>query len=393
MKKYSFVSLLLILSLFLGCSVKRPNFYTFNIQELPNINKNEEKTILKTIIKRTAHFCNYTWGQCAEVNGDTISFRGTNIVLKYKFVIDANNKLKMIDLSYAPNCLGLTGCRGKNAYTANFLPKDWGFVDYINNYQKQLANDFYNELKQYSMFKKKYFLQKKIAEEKLQQIKIKIVDNTNLLPKHILKQIKYNVKLNYNHNPLNLFINNKKNIDFKISINIITHKIGRYLIKFDKDRYVCNINKKCPNNIIFRITKVYYEFIPTIFKASNRDLDVIIKNNLDGKITIKQIKIFNKTSDFVKINTIVIYYGPLVSQNILMNRIYKIPPHSYISIASAGIGDDLFGDDFPLPKYRFIILTSKNEKVKYGVSISYNIGNSNKSLYKVRNYSLKDFSN
>jgi hypothetical protein len=58
-----------------------------------------------------------------------------------------------------------------------------------------------------------------------------------------------------------------------------------------------------------------------------------------------------------------------------------------------GIGDDLFGDDFPLPKYRFIILTSKNEKVKYGVSISYNIGNSNKSLYKVRNYSLKDFSN
>jgi len=369
--------------LFIGCSVKQPEFHKFNLNSNLNITKKEEEKILRNIIKNTAYFCSRKWGRCAKVKGDTISFWGTNIVLRYRFIIDENNQLKMIDLSYNPNCLHLAGgCKGKDAYSLNFLPNDWGFVDYINNYQKRLAKILNRKLIQYSKFKKEYYFQKKLAEDKLNKLKVKFVDNTHLLSKNIINKIKYKIYLKYNYDPLNVFLEGEK-ISFKICIKLLSNKIDRYLMNLDKMNDCCK-TKNCKNVITFKIINVFYNFLPKVFNASNNDIAVEINNNLNGYRTIKQIKIFNKTNKFIKVDNLVIYYKGLASNNLLLDS-YEIAPHSYTDIFIRNLYD--------FPKKRYVLLHSLSQKVDYGVSASYSIGNNKKSLYTVKRYSINDLLN
>ena len=394
LKNISVISALFFLA---GCTLGNPpQPCNVKIQDNhKNITDTEKTELVHKILKNNSN--GYTIdGNCIKV--DSVWGVGSDFYhdkMKNCFVID-NNILKRKDYSI---CFS-NGIRHKCEYIGK---KVENYADYINKLQnKIIPQQLPVEISKYVKYKEKYYQEKQKAEKRIKNIKTIIVDENHVLSQNVLNQIKhvtyierpYGIVTSYtpgrkevtDMNPIKLYVNNKP-IDFKI-INKISDTInnslkqGRYLLVFKNSKLVYSY-KNVPSKVEFKIKSVYFNFIPSDFIASDQNIEVII--NYDYKNNLMKIKFVNKTTKFVEINALAMYYNDKVYDNLLKHPI-KLPPKSFKTITK-----DYF--NLPVLKNRYVKVTNKNERVKFGISVGYKIINENilKNIYKVNKYSIKDF--
>ena len=391
------ISVVGALFFFAGCSLGNPpQPCNVKIQDNhKNITDTEKTELIKKILKNNSNGYAID-GNCIKVD----SFWGVGSdfyhdKMKNCFVI-SNNVLKRKDYSVCFN----NGRRHECDYIGK---KVENYADYINKLQnKIIPQQLPIEISKYAKYKEKYYQEKQKAEKRMKNIKTVIVDENHVLSQNVLNKIKYNTYIERPYgivtsytpgrkevtdmNPIKLYVNNKP-IDFKIVSNISNTihnslKQGRYLLVFENSKLTYSY-KNVPIKIIFKIKGVYFNFIPSNFVAGDKNIDVII--NYDYKNNLMKIKFVNKTTKFVEINALAMYYNDKVYDNLLKKPI-KLPPKSFKTITK-----DYF--NLPVLKNRYIKVTNKNERVKFGISVGYKIINENilKNIYKVNKYSIKDF--
>jgi len=379
---------------FTGCGANIPQPYSAKVQNYSNITNSEKNKLLLNSMKSIKKFYPDKRGRYSspsKLRGDTISYYGLNATFAHKFTINNNsNEITRTDVSRETHGNG----KGADAYGA--LTDDFGFTDYINTYQVDLSNKFSNSLERYSQFKISYNKHKKNANIKKEEIRINFNDLTSILPKSILDEIsKSKITISNSSSAINLFLNGKQANVFTITSNAIKNAIDRYKVNYKENSYSDSYDK-FPSNITYEIDKVYFNYLPIKFITSDDNIDIEVKNNPLGSYdSIEYIKVYNKTKEFIEIDTIAGYYSENVTDNIInikdMKRV-KISPMSY-KIFKTGYSYEYRINDYPSRLNRLLLVNDRNQKVNYGFSIGYKMINQNiiKNLYKVNQYSIKDF--
>ena len=376
---------------FTGCGANTPQPYNMKIQHFSNITDREKETLLSQNMKEIPIFHPNTRGRysgTSKIRGNIISYNGLNATFSHKFTIKhATNEIYRTDISRETHGKGT----GKDAYGT--LTKDYGFSDYINNYQTKLSTKYNNSIKEYSKFKILYNKHKQNSESKLKQINTSFKDSTGTLKNKVLTNFSKNkLYISSTNSVVQLFLNNKSANDFKISNSITLDKIDRYKVNYKQISFQDSYDK-FPTNITFEINKVYFNYLPTKYLANDTNIDIEVVNTPLQYGSVKSIKIQNKTKEFIEIDTIAGYYGENVTDNIInikdMKRV-KIAPMSY-KIFETGYSYKYRINDYPSKK--LLLVDNKNQKINYGFSVGYKMVNQNiiKNVYKVNSYSIKDF--
>ncbi|MGA1940860.1 hypothetical protein [Arcobacter sp. YIC-310] len=401
---------------FAGCG-NPPEPFNYKIKnQHKNISNYEKQQLVNIIIDRNSRLKYKSSNGCVILinnwykEGWSFKYREN---MKNCFSV-TNNILKRIDYSSCSNDHGRSF--KKCNYISNKLED---YSNFINNLQNNvIEKELQKEISNYQKFIKLYDKANISRKEKIKIIKTSLVDNTKVLPKSVFNQLnKFHVVENSVPNKINLYINyispnnGKNNINriarnilgdsisenfnkffkddssisdkFKITSSTITNTVNRYKVTY-KHRVFKDDYNKFPTNLTYEIDKVYFNYLPKKFRAKDRNIEVEVINNFkDDYNSIKHIKIYNKTKEFIEIDTISGYYGEDVTDNIIdmkdMKRI-NISPMSY----------KIFKTDY---SYELLLVNDKNQKVPYGFSIGYKMINQNiiKNLYKVNNYSIKSF--
>ena len=387
MKKVLFIVISFFIFILSGCG-NPPQPYSQKIKtNYTNVSSREKQRLLNNIIDyyipQNSSFYTKNDG-CIYFNDAWYHFQYIN---KFKncFIIKGN-KIVREDESKCSDNYG-------RKFT-NFCDYIGGRSDeyskFIDKIQKTLYSHYINQLKSYSIFKQACIKYDKQRNKKLKQIKVSIIDNTGLLPQNIIKNIHteiYAPSVNYLKTYLNLLTLKNKKIKFPVCVQIKNdgfHYIidGRYEIYFKGDN-ICKPYTKFPIDYKIFIKSVYFNFIPNKFIVKNKDLTIVI-NNITNKLTV-----YNHSNQFIEINSIVLYYGNIVSSKIFqfdqnaMHLKLRIPPESYVSKYI----------NFPEARQIFVKLTNKDQIHKYGISLSYKKIDENilKTLFKVKKFSVKDF--
>jgi hypothetical protein len=356
------------------------------IKNYSNVTTKEKNMLLREAMISFKRFYPDKTGRYSspsKVRGNVISYHGLNATFAHKFIVDSKtNEIKRIDVSredYGKN-------RGLDVYGT--LTNDFGFSEYIEDYQVKVSEKFKELVEKFSKFKKSYLKYQQEAQEKKKQITIKVVDKTGVLSKDILDEFLKNTTLEVVSTPaVKLFLSNKKANSFFIKSLVKYDMLGRYKVVYKKTSYK-EIYNKFPNNLVYEIQKVYFNYLPQQFYATNGNIEVEIINTPFDFSSIKLIKIQNNTKQFIEIDTIAGYYGEDVLDNIVTK--IKISPTSY-KIIKYDISNIYKINDFP--KKKLLLVKNKNQKVSYGISVAYKMINQNiiKNLYKVNKYEIKDF--
>ena len=388
LKKLLFI-LTFILYIFISGCGNPPQPYSKNINNnnYKNLSYIEKQKLLNFIINRytlrNPNFYTKNDG-CIYFNDAWYHFQYIN---KFKncFIIKGN-KIVREDESKCSNNYG----KKFSNYCDYIGGRSDEYSEFINTIQEKLYSDFLDQLKSYSIFKKSCIKYKEERNKKLQQIQVSVVDNTGLLPQNIIWSIQTDVyapEVNCLKEYLDTLSLKKNKKRFLICAKIEPYgfnkkMIGRYEIYLNKGEY-CESFEKFPDDYKFFVDSVYFNFLPDKFVAKNRDLEVSIDNNQHI------LNIYNNSDQFIKVNSIVLYYGDIVSSNIFQfltdstHLDLRIPPKSYISKVI----------DFPESSQAFVELTNKNQTHKYGISLSYKKVNENilKTLFKTKEFSVNDF--
>ena len=372
---------------FIGCG-NPPQPYNYKLDnQYSNISDYEKQQLLNIVIDRNSRLKYKSSNGCVMVHSVWGGSTRYDDNMKNCFIIN-NNKILRKDKSHCRTNYRTCKCN----YIGRKVEK---YSDFINNLQKNIiAQDLQKEIKNYIKFKKMYNEHKKNAQVKKKNIVIHFIDTTKILPKNIIKQLSvYNLSLIIKGSAINRFIKNQSANAFVINSSIKKDTIDRYKVVYSKTDYLDSYDK-FPSNITYKINKVYFNYLPKKFIANDKNIDVeVINDPLDNYESIKYIKIYNKTKEFIEIDTIAGYYGDIVTDNIInikdMKRV-KISPMSY-KIFKIGYSYKYRINDFP--RNKFLLVNDKNQKVNYGFSIGYKMINQNiiKNLYKVNTYSIKDF--
>ncbi|RLA82916.1 MAG: hypothetical protein DRG78_05895 [Epsilonproteobacteria bacterium] len=296
----------------------------------------------------------------------------------YEFKYDENkNRLFMLDNSYGK------GRGSKEKYTAYHSGLD-GLNEYLDTFQMKLTNSYESSLAKYEVYKKEYKQKKSEFDKKYKQIHITTEDTTKIVSSKIIKKLsKYQLWPN-EETAINSYIKGN-DISLKIGSRVLKDKEGRYKVDYEKYKYMEEYNK-FPTNLVYKINKVYYNYLPKSFIAKDKNINVEIVNNVefaDGN-SMNSLKITNNTKEFIEINTIAAYYDQDVFDNILNIKSIRLAPMSYKIIKKGVIKD--------FPSKKLINVTDKNQKINYGFSIGYKMINQNimKNLYKVDTYTIGD---
>ena len=383
-KTFFFLSSLISILFIVGCG-NPPQPYSKNIENnYPDISLKEKQEILNFLVTLNTIPPFYTKNDgCIYFNDAWYSFKYIN---KFRncFIIKSN-KIIRVDKSRCSNDYG----RHFGPYCDYIGGRSDKYSSFINKIQQHLYLDFIKQLKSYSIFKRTCIRMIKEREKKFKQIKIHILDTTKLLPSNIINNIKAEVYLpeisclKEYLNTLTLRTLNKNKERIPICLRIDNpYYVDRYLVYLNKDR-VCKFYQNFPNLYKIFIKSVKFNFLPNKFIAKNKDIEVIIDNDE------KQLTIYNDSDQFIEVNSIVLYYGNIVSSRIFpFNRDsthlkLKVPPKSFIS------------KKIDFPRIKFIKLKTKEQMHQYGVSISYKKFNENimRTLFEVKNFSIKDFKN
>jgi hypothetical protein len=415
--------------IFSGCMGGSPKPYTQDIKPYENVPASLKQRVVNDIVWVNTELAGdgkYTryWGDIKASDGCVSTYhRGDKY--KHCYIVSKSNKVEKKDFSKCNSKYG--GCWYSDTHMEYYL-------DALNKVEEGLQKDLALRLKKYPKFSEMYDKEFKNFEETTKDIKVMINDKTKILPKEILKQLNsslYYRKLYYDkeelfsrydhHNMKELSEDIKNNFRINTCINkkcfSSLEKIGNWEILFDKTKANYNYSA-APKNIIFNVKKVVYSYYPKNFNISDKNIKVEVKNGeteVLGKFgyikenSILKFVIYNKTNQFVIIDSIVGYYDEIVSVNLLPYPI-KLAPKSYQTLAENHIS---FGKYQSLEKHMRTDFPSKsmliyqkkssddkkttkqfyNYKVPYGFSINYSISNKTYALYDKRFYSIDDIEN
>lgn len=302
-----------------------------------------------------------------------------NVYYIYEFKYNENkDSLSMIDKSYSQY-------KGrKERRDAYFIPEPDRLTEYMNIFQTRLTKLYTSDLEKYTPFQKEYKQKKSEFDKKYKQIHITTEDTTKIVPNKIINKLsKYQLWPN-EETAINSYIKGN-DISFKIGSRVLKDKEDRYKVDYEKYKSMEEYNK-FPMNLVYRINKVYYNYLPKSFIAKDKNINVEVVNNVefaDGN-SMNSLKITNNTKEFIEINTIAAYYYQDVFDNILNIKSIRLAPMSYKIIKKGVIKD--------FPSNKLINVTDKNQKINYGFSIGYKMINQNmmKNLYKVNTYTISD---
>ena len=412
------LSLILITTIsigFVGCG-NPPQPYRYKIpKKYSNITNYEKQQLLNIVIDRESRLKYKSSDGCVFVHSVWGSSTRYDHRMKNCFRIK-NNYINRVDFSKCRTNYKVHKCN----YIGSRVEKYANFLNKLQN-DNILVDGLNNEINNYQKFKRLYNKANTARINKLAQIKISLQDNTKILPKQIIDKLRNSVKTIAlrTPQPIDLYISYvapkkgrnvadrfarsifgdvlSKNFDkvfkdeillssdFLLKSYINTNQIGRYKVKYDRTSYVDRYDK-FPTDIVYKINKVYFNYLPKKFVASDKNINVEVAN----EHSMKYFKIYNKTKEFIEVDMIAGYYNKDVVN--LIEEPIKIPPMSYefININYKGW---LGRIEFNFPSSSKILVSKKNQKIKYGFSVGYKIINQNviKNLYKVNNYSIKDF--
>lgn len=303
----------------------------------------------------------------------------------------------------------------------------------INNIQSNLIIEFKKQIADYKKFKKLFHEATELRIKKGKQLSFGIIDNTNILNNEVKKALIGKVKVSYPFYssyiigypaltayknlviyPKNIYLGNSVSKSFNkffhtpndledsLAIKAIAYKSNTYPVEYEDapyaiiDRYNLDYNKTTYEasyysfkiNTFFRVKNIYFDFIPKKYSASDMNIDIKVVNEQfnqfsRGRTEIKKLEVFNKSKNFIEINSIASYYDKQIKANIIKDGVkIKIPPKSSKIIKTIFKNWSTYDS--------WILLNNKNQKVKYGFSVEYTNGNLN-TLYKVDNYSISDF--
>lgn len=413
---------------FTGCgNPPQPYNYKMNNQH-KDISDYEKQQLLNIVIDRNSRLKYKTSNGCVMLDNQWYkegwSYKYKN---KFKHCFKINNlTISRIDNSSCSRDHGRS--YGKCNYIGNGFDN---YIKFINDLQNNvLSSELQTEISNYQKFISLYDKADAVRKEKITQVKTSLIDNTKVLPKSVFEQMnKFNLSTNRVTKKIDLYKsyvapqNGKSLIDqfgrsilgdsisenfdkvfqdesslaheFKISSSTTKNAINRYKVNYKQNSYSDSYDK-FPSNITYEIDKVYFNYLPIKFITSDDNIDVEVKNNPLGSYdSIEYIKVYNKTKEFIEIDTIAGYYGENVTDNIInikdMKRV-KISPMSY-KIFKTGYSYEYRINDYPSRSNRLLLVNDRNQKVNYGFSIGYKMINQNiiKNLYKVNQYSIKDF--
>ena len=297
----------------------------------------------------------------------------------------------------------------------------------INKIQENLTKNLKQEIIFFSIFKNQCLEIKKERKNIAKKIKFKIVDTTGVVPKKIINRFHlksylhkiycidlYNKIFNNNNNfyqfaindamhsnvhQFKSFLKDKKLIKQYVYINNALLfdnqsiwqnyvRVGRYEINFHMT-YIKNSIDKPIKNLTFKIDKVYFYFVPENFILKDKNIFAKIINAKPDKhfhYNPDKFIIKNKTTQFMKIVSISMYYGNIVKKVFESNKGILISPKSEITLTP-------LNKLTYFPDKEYLLLKNKSQTEKYGVSIAYKITNENiiRTLYKVKKFTIKDF--
>lgn len=407
---------------FTGCGNQpQPFDYKMNNQ-YKEISNHEKQELLNIVIDRNSRLKYQSGNGCITAKSYWGEYRDD---FNNCFIVN-NSDIKRVDKSV---------CRSRNGMVnekCNYIGgSSEPYSDFLNNLQNNvIGQELQNEISNYQKFITIYDKADTARKEKISQVKTSLIDNTKILPKSVFDQLnKFDLNANRVKGKMDLYrsyvapSNGNSVIDkfarsiagdsvsrnfdkvfkdetslaheFKVSSSIITNHIERYRVDYKQTGYNAGYDK-FPINVTYEINKVYFNFLPEKFMASDDNIDVEVKNNpLGNHDSIEYIKVYNKTKEFIEIDTIAGYYGENVADNIMnikdMKRV-KISPMSH-KIFQISYGYEYRINDYPTKSDRLLLTNDKNQKINYGFSIGYKMINQNiiKNLYKVNNFSIKDF--
>ncbi len=257
-----------------------------------------------------------------------------------------------------------------------------------------LQHRFETKLMQYEKYVNDFKKGEEGVKLKLSTMKVSLIDSTGILPNDSIEKLNKISIRRYPASAGHPFSNYRDNIKidnlFTIETMAYYNETDRYKVEFSKDKFL-EMYKIVPADRKIKIKRVKYNYLPSTYIASDKNIEVVVKNNILGKNSILSIVVENNTKEFVELNTISGYYGGDVIINILHNRTDKIqiPPRSSITLALTQNGNHLI-DDFPVQKYLYT--TDRKQKISYGFSVGYTMvnQNANKNIYKVTDYTINN---
>ncbi len=407
---------------FTGCSTKK--LYEVHInKEYLNVQNDLKQSLLDIVIDKRSSNSKYESSNSCIYMKDHYTHKTstdyTNINYNFKNCYKVNNnKIKRFDHSsqngYIVYYNGKRYARtGKPYYSNTEYAK---YLNYLEN--GILLSDLETELNHYPIFKQDFENHQKQSKLKYKNISTSFKDTTDILTKDIMNKLskhklfistrytdslqlyreinkdpkKRNMLNNYLVNAANFrglkantnsFSQDQSSIllnNFGYTDRVLVDEAGRYKVKYAhyefKENYL-----DFPENIVFEITSVKFNFLPKKYIANDKNINVEVINTPFGKHSIETLKISNKTKEFIQLETIAGYYGKDVYDGLSVEKI-KIAPMSTKVIPII--------PDFPLNK--MLNLKSKKQINQYGFSVSYRLLSQNitKNLYQVDNYNIKE---
>lgn len=361
----------IIVATFTGCVMGGATPPLSYLQQMPhydNIDSREKEKIVKAAFNKEVHihpfksnhprFKNTKYGCCS------ITFVGLNATYSHEFYLDDDDMLDREDKSR----LHHGNERGKAAYCT--LCDDFGFSDYINDFQKKLGKTVSEYLNAYSKCKNAYIIANTKLQKKLDSIKPVINDKTAILPKNMLGHLKEAITKSKVSSPLNVQNCIPRNkMTYYINVAQKLSKMGRYSVVFDKTQFNGN-TESLPSEITFNVVSVKFNYLPEQFNFSDKNLAVEAQN---GKLYFH-----NKTNSFLSIEGISSYFNGDITQD--SNLKIMLSPKSKSNYALNRI-------------YSSVEVTSRDQQVEYGFAISYYNQDINKrnTLFNTKKLSIKDF--
>jgi len=409
---------LFIIILFFAACGNPPEPYNVNLHKnYANISDYEKNELLYNLINQYVLFSkykSYNDGCVYFNNAWYLTAGGFEYQNHFKecFIFN-NNKIKRISESKCSNNFGKTFSKENCFYIDDSSKK---YSNFINKIQNHLLTDFEKELTLYSIYKKECLNLQKERKKVESKLNFPIIDKTGLLPKKILnkffvskevpnasciklylnnfysnplKKIAFKELSNKHYEMLKTIINDKslfyKNFLICASVEPGFFKIktiGRFRVVFDKYSFCKPFNDKSLKKMKFYITKVYFNFVPKQFVLKDHYITVKVNNNTND------IFIKNNSNQIITINSISVYYGNKVSNIFSPKNPISISPKAEIKLSS----DNYEIKKFPDYNDKFILLTNKTQKEKYGLAIGYKVYNENilKTLFKIKEYSMND---
>lgn len=273
------------------------------------------------------------------------------------------------------------------------------FIETIQSTGK-ITEQYLNNVALYIDYKKKFNIHLQEQLNIANKLGCQLFDKTKILNKSEIIQLSdcEISKPKENVSPIQSFI---KYEDIKKKLKLSAYLKNttldkRMKITFDKTK-IDYSSAMTSNKFEFNVNNIAFNYLPNTYVSSDNNIEIQVFNNNENSYdsTIKEIKLTNKTKEFIELDTIAGYYGSDVVDNILYihdNKKVRIPPESVITF---NVGEKYKYSINDFPSKKVLNVDSRNQKVNYGFSVAYKMINQNmiKNVYDVKKYTIDDLLN